>query len=822
MSNYSKTTDFAAKDSLPSGDSGKIIRGSEFETEFDNISTAIATKADAADPTFTGTVTIDGLTVNGNTTLGNAATDTVTVTADIASNLIPSADDTYNLGASGAEWNDLFIDGTANIDSLVADTADINGGTIDGVTIGGSSAGAITGTTITGTGFVTSGDMTFGDSDKAIFGAGSDLQIYHDGTNSYIVENGTGNLNINANRFVVTTGTPDFEYMIQGVPNADVRLYYNGDQKIATTSTGIDVTGTVVADGLSVNSGATNQGAYFVSTDTGQTIALSDSASSNLLITDSNGFNILTDGDANSAGNNATRAARFKPNKDVEFYEDTGTTAKFFWDASAERLGIGTTSPANQLDVISSSTATARIEGGSNGDATLRLTESGISGIQLKYDGANNLFVIGGGTSGSFTTHMAMTRDAGSIGIGTTSPGADLHIHDTNSAKLWITADGSNPANAGSLRFAEIQTGGNYFEFLHNGSDNSLKLTSTGGDIITFDRDTLNVGIGTSSPNYSLDIDGGTDNHIARIKSTDITAYLAFEDNTTTASNTVFNGAIGDAWIANGANGVRFYVSDDEKMRIDSSGRLLVGLTTAFGTGGTTLSNDGQVFASRADNPVILATRENSDGEIMRFRKDNSTVGSIGTTGGDLFIGTGDTTLRYNDGSDTISPAGTNGAARDGLLNLGNSANRFKDLYLSGGAYLGGTAAANKLDDYEEGTWTPTLVGTTSGSATLSNIVANYTKIGNVVHLYAEITADLSTHNIVGSLEIGGLPYSVSPTNSGGGISSYNQLVSDSVFLRASVSQLRLGKGTTASWTNSSLGTGASSLFIFNVTYRTA
>ena len=49
MSNYTKTTDFEAKDSLPSGDSGKIIRGSEFETEFDNIATAIATKADAAD-----------------------------------------------------------------------------------------------------------------------------------------------------------------------------------------------------------------------------------------------------------------------------------------------------------------------------------------------------------------------------------------------------------------------------------------------------------------------------------------------------------------------------------------------------------------------------------------------------------------------------------------------------------------------------------------------------------------------------------------------------------------------------------------------------
>ena len=58
MSNYTKTTDFAAKDSLPTGDSNKIIRGTEFETEFDNIATAVATKSDIASPTFTGTVTI--------------------------------------------------------------------------------------------------------------------------------------------------------------------------------------------------------------------------------------------------------------------------------------------------------------------------------------------------------------------------------------------------------------------------------------------------------------------------------------------------------------------------------------------------------------------------------------------------------------------------------------------------------------------------------------------------------------------------------------------------------------------------------------------
>jgi|TARA_E500000318_G_scaffold1197_1_gene1558 hypothetical protein len=62
--------------------------------------------------------------------------------------IVPVTDNDIDLGASGTEFKDLFIDGTANIDALIADTADINGGTIDGVTIGAASAGAITGTTI--------------------------------------------------------------------------------------------------------------------------------------------------------------------------------------------------------------------------------------------------------------------------------------------------------------------------------------------------------------------------------------------------------------------------------------------------------------------------------------------------------------------------------------------------------------------------------------------------------------------------------------------------------------------------------------------------
>ena len=83
-----------------------------------------------------GNLTVTGnATISGNLTFGDAASDTVAFSADVASHLLPSADATYDLGASGSEWNNLYIDGTANIDSLVADTADINGGTIDSATI---------------------------------------------------------------------------------------------------------------------------------------------------------------------------------------------------------------------------------------------------------------------------------------------------------------------------------------------------------------------------------------------------------------------------------------------------------------------------------------------------------------------------------------------------------------------------------------------------------------------------------------------------------------------------------------------------------------
>lgn len=68
MADYITSINFTAKDSLPSGDPQKIIKGSDFQLEYDAIAVASATKADLASPNFTGTVTTPNLTVTGTLT----------------------------------------------------------------------------------------------------------------------------------------------------------------------------------------------------------------------------------------------------------------------------------------------------------------------------------------------------------------------------------------------------------------------------------------------------------------------------------------------------------------------------------------------------------------------------------------------------------------------------------------------------------------------------------------------------------------------------------------------------------------------------------
>jgi hypothetical protein len=100
--------------------------------------------------TITGTtITATTLVVNDNSTFGSSNTDTATFTGRIASEFTPSVNNTYDLGRTGHEWRNLYLTGTGNIDSLIADTADINGGTIDATAIGGTTPAAGAFTTLT-------------------------------------------------------------------------------------------------------------------------------------------------------------------------------------------------------------------------------------------------------------------------------------------------------------------------------------------------------------------------------------------------------------------------------------------------------------------------------------------------------------------------------------------------------------------------------------------------------------------------------------------------------------------------------------------------
>ena len=159
MSNYVKSTNFTAKDSLPTGDTNKVIRGSEFDTEFDAIQTAIGTKSDLAGPTFTGTATFANLTATGTVNLTGATVSnlgTVT-TVDINGGTIDGATIGANSASTG-NFTTLSINGTAitstaaelNIlDGVTASTAEIN--LLDGVTATTAELNILDGVTATAT-----------------------------------------------------------------------------------------------------------------------------------------------------------------------------------------------------------------------------------------------------------------------------------------------------------------------------------------------------------------------------------------------------------------------------------------------------------------------------------------------------------------------------------------------------------------------------------------------------------------------------------------------------------------------------------------------
>jgi len=196
----------------------------------------------------------------------------------------------------------------------------------------------------------------------------------------------------------------------------------------------------------------------------------------------------------------------------------------------------------------------------------------------------------------------------------------------------------------------------------------------SGSDRVTF-KAGGNVGIGTTSPTYLLNVvaGAGAQNIFQAAQSGISNGYTITSDGTNLTH--------------------QWYNNAGEAARLDSSGNLLVGKTsTNFGVTGTQLASDGSIVATRSANSIITLNRLSTDGEMQRFFKDGTQVGSIGTTLGRLYIGNGDVALRFAGDLDFIAPwnASTN-AARTDAISLGNAGNRFKDLYLSGNINVDGT-----------------------------------------------------------------------------------------------------------------------------------
>ena len=183
--------------------------------------------------------------------------------------------------------------------------------------------------------------VNFADNKKAVFGTGSDLEIYHDGSNSNIVDTGTGYLSLRGTdlRLQDSTGW-NFVICTDLGQGGEVALLHSNIQKLKTTSTGIDVTGTVTSDALKIVNSTTSN------------ISLMEDGSSGAdikYIGSNNNFVIATG--TGGAGSQTQRLSIQRDTGDISFYDDTGTTQGLFWDASTERLGIGATSPSEKLTV---------------------------------------------------------------------------------------------------------------------------------------------------------------------------------------------------------------------------------------------------------------------------------------------------------------------------------------------------------------------------------------------------------------------------------------------------------------------------------------
>ena len=608
----------------------------------------------------------------------------------------------------------------------------------------------------------------------------------------------------------------------------------------------LDVTGTATMDGLTVSGSSTGtlNVVNFLNTDTSanQTanrlgLGISNSAGTNYTYIEAKEIGVDAYAEMNFyTGSTTRKRLTLGTGGNISFYEDTGSTAKFFWDASAERLGIGTTSPRSLLNVTgtnadggiltlennSNSLQTNRAVGqldfySNDGSANGTGVKAKIQAIALNSIGNEVGLTFGTSGTGSSTAVEAMRIDSsGNVHAGG-STSITATVSGDNNAPTFIVEDSLATSIALLRSDTSIVSGNSFGSYAWYGTDTTSNLprplaaiqaiasgTHSAGDnptdirfLVTPDgTESLSekmridssgsVGIGTTNPSDELTIRGAQFNTTqVSIGDNSDRLRLGYIHSSSLESSTTAGQLVTTAGTelkiaapSNSASNIQLYTNLTsgaplERARIDSSGNLLVGKTaTTLSVTGTYISATGSVGVTRASDDCLTLNRTGNDGAIASFYKNGTTVGSIGNQSTRPYFASTDCGIRLG-GSDLL-PATSTGIVSDNVVSLGSSSGRFKDLYLSGGVHLGGSGSANHLDDYEEGTFTPSIG---SGSGSFGGVA--YTKVGRLVtcHFVLSNITDTTTGN---NFLVGNLPFAAESADRPLTIGSLAQNISSS------------------------------------------